>query len=64
MASTETIKLAAEDYLTRREQMGSRKAAAHTLQEFGVTSHELTAYLAEHGLLLSQRPRSVVTEAI
>ena len=46
---------AAEDYVIRREQMGARKAAAHVIQEFGVTSHELSAYLAEHRLLLQQQ---------
>jgi hypothetical protein len=54
MASPATIKNAAESYLSRREQMGPRKAAAHVIQEFGVTSHELSAYLAANGLLLRQ----------
>jgi hypothetical protein len=43
------------EYVGKREQMGARKAAAHVMQQFGVTSSELSAALADEGLLLVQR---------
>lgn len=41
-------------YARKRGQMGARKAAAHVMQEYGVTSSELSAALADRRLLLSQ----------
>lgn len=54
---------AANEYLDKREQMGARKAAAHVMQKYGVTSSQLSEYLRDHGMLLKQQAESVTTAA-
>jgi hypothetical protein len=50
------IKIAVEDYVRRREQMGPRKAAVHVIQEYGITAGELAEALrTEHQLLKDER---------
>lgn len=49
------VREACIEYVRKRGQMGSRKAAAHVMLAFGVSSMELSAALADRGLLLSQR---------
>lgn len=49
------IEAAATEYLAKRTQMGSRKAAAHVIQTYGITSSQLSSWLYEHGQLLSQQ---------
>lgn len=51
---TALLREACIDYLKRRGQMGSRKAAAHVIHEFGVTAWELSEYLADYSLVLAQ----------
>lgn len=54
----ETLDRAAAAYAAKREQVGPRKAAAHVIQEFGVTASQLSAAVAKRGLLLKQRPEA------
>ena len=55
MATREHIREAVIAYCKRRGQMGSRKAAAHVMQEYGVTSSELAEALADERLRLIDR---------
>ncbi len=54
MSVTEQLREACIEYVRLRAQMGNRKAAAHVMQAFGVTSTELSAALTDDGLLLAQ----------
>jgi hypothetical protein len=51
MASRDLIREAVIDYYKRRGQMGARKAAAHVMQEYGVTAAEIGKAVAEDRLL-------------
>jgi hypothetical protein len=42
---------ARDEYVRLREQMGFRKAAAHVMQKYGVSSTELSASLHDAGLV-------------
>lgn len=53
----DNLKRAADDYIVKRDQLGSRKAAAHIIQTYGVTATELSAFLSEQGMLLVQNER-------
>jgi hypothetical protein len=53
----DTLQLAADEYLVKRTQMGSRKAAAHIIQTYGITASQLSGYLSERGMLLVQSER-------
>lgn len=44
---------AADEYMTLRDQLDARKAAAHVMQKFGVTSLALSECLRDRGKLLS-----------
>lgn len=46
---------AANEYLDKREQMGARKAAAHVMRKYGVTSLALSEHLRDRGKLLNQQ---------
>lgn len=52
--SQANIENAVNDYVERRTQMSSRKAAAHVMQTWGVSSLELAEALRNRGLLLVQ----------
>lgn len=54
MATNDHIREACIDYLRLRGQVGFRKAAAHVILKYGVTSSELSAALADQHLLVSQ----------
>ena len=53
----DALKLAADAYIAKREQLGPRKAAAHIIQTYGVSASDLSQYLNTHGLLLVQNER-------
>lgn len=55
MVVSENLREACIEYVRQRGQMGTRKAAAHVMQRFGVTSTELSHALADEGLLLAQK---------
>jgi hypothetical protein len=50
-ATREHIREAVIAYYERRGQMGARKAAAHVMQEFGVTAADIGRAVAEDRLL-------------
>jgi hypothetical protein len=54
---------AAAEYLEKRDQLGARKAAAHVMQTYGVTSLALSERLRANGQLLSQQATAATTAA-
>lgn len=64
MTARDQIREAVIDYCRRRGQMGPRKAAAHVMQTFGITSSQLSAALADEKLLLAQRSHADELEAV
>jgi hypothetical protein len=48
------LREACDEYVRKRGQMGTRKAAAHVMHTYGITSSELSAALSDRGLLLAQ----------
>ena len=57
------LALAAQDYLAKRPQLGARRAAASTIQTFGVTAADLAEFLRDHGRLLAQQSAAATTAA-
>ena len=51
MPTTQQITEARDEYARLRAQMGFRKAAAHVMQKYGITSTELSAALRDADLV-------------
>ena len=66
MTVSDHLREACIEYVRKRGQMGTRKAAAHVMQQFGVTSTELSRALADRELLLAQNrdADAILAEAV
>lgn len=53
--SVDHVAEACDEYVRLRTQMGFRKAAAHVMQKYGVTSSELSEALLDRDLLAARR---------